>query len=182
MEHQMSCFHFQSRLSEFLDENLDKHHRTKIENHLKNCKNCEERLNHYESIINSLKNLPKASVPPQLKKNLKKYSLPRIQLIWMNLGKWEKLPWYVRTFLEGVAIVALVLIGISSAPRLRTLYEKSVEHSLKDYRDDSLNRHSAENEGLPPLEKASHSQADSRASEDEIAGEADSTPNETGRH
>lgn len=177
----MSCFQWQSRVSDYLDGALDSSLKSEAERHAHDCKTCGERLQHYQAILKKLSEQPRLSLPPALKKNLKKTSVPKLELLWLNFGRWDKLPWYLRTCVEGLGIVVLVLIGISSAPRIRTLYEKSIEHSLSDYKDNmNLHAQTGEGEAIPPLEVAAHSTQDGHASEDDIAGEADSAPVETG--
>jgi hypothetical protein len=177
----MTCFQWQSRVSDYLDGTLSDPLQKDAEEHQKKCKVCGERLDHYRAILKTLAGQPRIPLPPVLKKSAKKSRLPKLEILWMNLGRWEKLPWYIRTVIEGFGIVLVVLVGISSAPKIRALYEKSVEHSLSDYKDNiNLGHSTPEGESVPPLEVAANATQEGRASDDEIAGEADSAPSANG--
>lgn len=45
---------------------------------------------------------------------------------------WRKIPWPIRTALEGTSIVLVVLMGVSAGPKIREFYERELNQSLRD--------------------------------------------------
>jgi hypothetical protein len=87
----------------------------------------------------------------------------------------------VRTTLEAIGIVFVVSIGISSAPKVRSLYETSIEKSLNEFRV-GLNVSESLMDGaetrFPPVQSRVEPRADGSVSHDDLAGEDDSDQEE----
>lgn len=176
MEHQISCFEWQNRSSDYLDGTLPHHLKEEANDHLKSCHACAERNKHIRIVLSAIAGLPKATLPAPLKRAPLSAALPRVENVSFRLTRWQRLPWYLRTTLEGLGIVVVVLMGISSAPKIREVYEKSIERRLSDFKE-SLNSPagSLEDEvdtNIPPLQASNSLQANSTASREDL-GEGD---------
>ena len=124
----MSCFQWQNHVADYLDGNLAEPQLHQAEEHLETCKDCTEHLKHYRQIIAAIANQPRSVLPAAIKKA--PLALPlapplsRAEFSFLSLSRWQKIPWYFRTLLEGLATIAVITIGISSAPKLKDWYEK----------------------------------------------------------
>src|SRR5262245_27563240 len=108
---QLDCFGFQARFAELAAASDETEQHSLLQQHLKSCKSCAAKNAHYDVILQTLRNQPKHSMPKILKRPFAYFKLP-----WMS--RWEHLPWYVRTSIETAAIILVILIGISSVPKL----------------------------------------------------------------
>ncbi len=139
MDENLNCFQWRRYLSDLLDvaslgEPSADLHRPSFE-HLKKCASCNASFERYQQVVSLIHSQPKAKVPEGLKKAPLSATLPQVTASQFSLSQWEKLPWYLRTSLETVAVIALVLSGISSAPKLRNWYERAFENKLGESRD-----------------------------------------------
>ncbi|MEK6579023.1 MAG: hypothetical protein AABZ55_07330 [Bdellovibrionota bacterium] len=129
----MNCFEWQTRASDHLDGTLIASLKKEADSHIDSCKECSERLKHFRSIISSIAAQSRSTLPVPIRKAPLSAHLPRLDMARIRRSRWERLPWYVRTTIEGTGVVFLIVLGISTGPRLRGLYERSVEKSLSDY-------------------------------------------------
>jgi hypothetical protein len=183
LEFQMNCFEWQNHTSDYLDGTLSEAAKRDSDEHIETCKDCNEKYKHYRVILSSIANQPRTTLPPQIRKAPLSAALPRIEPSKFSFSNWELIPWYFRTLLEATGIILGVLLLVSSAPRIRTLYETSFEKTLSDFRE-SLNVSEAnldkENQQLPPLQSAGAKPAmDKATSMDELSGEDDSDAEES---
>ncbi len=171
----MNCFQWQNHSSDYLDGNMPTHLKQKADDHLKQCRDCRQHYHHYRLILTSITRQPMKTLPASLKKAPLRLAVPRPQSIRIRLSQWERIPWYLRTLLEGVGIVFIILIAISSAPKLRTLYEKNIERSLNDFKESlDITPPLAEEIDLsvpPSQEKQSADLGSTPSSEDAVSGE-----------
>lgn len=176
MEQQMNCFLLRSQTSDYLDGTLKEPTRSAVESHLENCADCAEVSKRYRLIISTLSEQPKAPLPLTLKKSPYATPLPRGRASQFAIAYWEEIPWFVRTLIEGIGIVFIILLGVSSAPKIRSLYETSLEKSLSDFRESSHiteNREPAEAPPQLPVPVAQTKSTASKGAQDDLAGEGD---------
>ncbi len=129
----MTCFQWQNHASDFLDGALPKELQTQAQAHLKTCKECQGHEQHFRLILSTLSRQPRIALPAAIRRSPLLGKLPRTDSIRISRSRWEKVPWYLRTLIEGTGIVALVLLLVSSAPLLRALYEKNFEANLNEW-------------------------------------------------
>jgi hypothetical protein len=139
----MNCFDWQNRTSEYLDGSLMGPAKREADEHLEGCESCNARYNHYRTILGSISSQPRAVLPLSIRKDPlstvaatpeggKKRGLPLRQ----RARKWLDLPWWVRIPIEAASIVAVIILAISTGPRIRALYERKIEKSLTEFGDD----------------------------------------------
>lgn len=178
MERKMSCFEWSNYSSDYLDGTLTDALKREADDHLESCKECSERNKHYRLILSSIADQPRVALPTALKRSPFSAVILKGEVARFSLSRWEKIPWHIRTLVEGMGIVLVVLIGISSAPRLRALYEKSLERSLNDFKESlSLSENSEDilDPAIPPLQgKGGHAVVPVTSEPDELYGEDDS--------
>lgn len=135
----IDCFTWQNHLSAFLDGDLSDPDRKSAEEHLSSCKKCTERNKHYRLVLSTLGGMPRAALPTPLKKAPLSLTIPRMEAARMGRSRWDQVPWYLRVPLEGTGIVLIVLLGITAAPRVRKVYETSLERSLLEFTEGLSN-------------------------------------------
>ncbi len=137
----MNCFEWQTRASDYLDGTLIGGLKRDADRHLDSCRACAERYKRFRVILESIGSQPRTGLPIPIRKaplargprfDASGQALVR-DLARIGRLRWRRLPWYLRTSIEGSAIVALILLGVSSGPRIRALYERSIERSLGDF-------------------------------------------------
>ncbi len=132
----MNCFEWQSNLSDYLDGTLAEDLRKKAEEHLAQCQTCRERHDHFRIILTSIASQPRTGLPAGLRKSPLSTTLARESGVkFQRYLPWKQVPWYVRTTVEGTGIVLLILLAISTGPKLRVLYEKSIERSVDEFNE-----------------------------------------------
>lgn len=129
---EMNCFQWQNSSSDYLDGTLSEPSKTEADFHLKNCSECKERFRHFKQLISSISQRPKSKLPEALKIAPFSAELPSLETQTLDRSFWQRIPWYLRTVIEGSGMVALVLMAISSAPKIRSMYESRMERSLKE--------------------------------------------------
>jgi Putative zinc-finger len=129
----MNCFDWQNRVSDYLDGTLIGTLKTEADQHLDTCRECGEHYKHYRIILSSITSQRRSSLPIPIRKSPLASGLPRLGLTRLGRSRWDQIPWYIRTTVEGVGIVLMILLGISAGPRMRGIYEKSVETNLEDF-------------------------------------------------
>ena len=140
----MNCFEWQSRSSDFLDGTLMGALRLDADQHLGSCLDCRDRHQHYRLILTQIASQSRVSLPAPLRKAPLSAILPAPESLAGGApsgfaraarARWERVPWLLRTTLEGSGIVLLILVGINAAPRVRKLYERRVEQNLNEFSD-----------------------------------------------
>lgn len=129
---EMNCFQWQNSSSDYLDGTLSEESKAEADLHLKECSECNKRLNHFKQMISSIVQRPKSQLPETLRSAPFSAELPRLETQTLDRSMWQRIPWYLRTVIEGLGIVTLVLLAISSAPKIRSMYEARMERSLKE--------------------------------------------------
>jgi hypothetical protein len=127
----VNCFDWQNRASDYLDGTLVGVSKSEADQHLDQCRECTERFKRYRIILSSLASQPRAPLPITIRKAPLASALPRLSLRFTR-SRWDHIPWYLRTTIEGIGIVCMVLLGISTGPKLRAIYERSVETNLQE--------------------------------------------------
>ncbi len=178
----MNCFEWSQNISDYLDSALSKKSSEAFNEHLKACASCREKLSHFEKIIDSIKGNSVEAIPQRLLENPLSDRFPSGSSLYlrflMTLQKWKYIPWYVRTLLEGVGIVVCILISISSAPRLRALYEMSLENRMKEFKETT--HLISENDGISASQSAGIISTEGVAGTDEISGEDEDDDDSSG--
>jgi hypothetical protein len=128
----MSCFDWQNRSSDYLDGTLIGPLRREADEHLDTCKSCSERHQHYRLILSSISSQPRSTLPVPIRKSPLAFTLPRTETHGRRT-RWERTPWFVRTSVEGLGVALTILFVVAMVPRLRSLYERSVERRLDAY-------------------------------------------------
>lgn len=146
----MNCFEWQNRVSDYLDGSLAGASKVEADQHMEGCKDCTERHERFRLILNQIASQPRSSLPVPIRKSPLSAALPKLDVGFLGRSQWEKVPWYLRTTLEGVAIVILILAGISSGPKIRGLYERGLEKSLSEF-SQSFNTDETPPETTAPL-------------------------------
>lgn len=131
----MNCFDWHNRASDFLDGTLTGPPKGEADEHLESCSDCRERHQHYRLILTSIANQPRSALPVPIRKAPLAAAFPRLDIARMSRSRWEQVPWYLRTTVEGTGIVLLILLGISYGPKLRTLFERNLERNMGEFAD-----------------------------------------------
>lgn len=130
---QMNCFDWHNRASDFLDGTLTGASKREADKHLEDCGECRERHQHYRLILTSIASQPRSALPVPIRKAPLAAALPRLDIARMSRSRWEQVPWYIRTTVEGTGIVLLILLGISYGPKLRALFERNLERNMSEF-------------------------------------------------
>ena len=130
MGDRVNCFDWHNRSSDYLDGTLIGAAKREADEHLDACPTCRERHQHYRRILDTLSHQVRTPLPIPLRKNPLVFTWPRLGL---RSGKWERNPWIVRTGIEGLGIAVGLLLLVAIIPRVRTLYERSVEKRLDEF-------------------------------------------------
>jgi hypothetical protein len=131
----VNCFEWQNQVSDFLDGALTGDAQKSAEAHLESCELCSERHKRYRLLVTSIAGQPRSALPPAIRKSPFSAGLPALDWLQPGRTRWEYVPWYIRTTVEGTGIIAVILLAVSAGPKLRSLYEKSIERSLNDFSD-----------------------------------------------
>lgn len=126
----MECFGWQNLTSDFLDQKLKADLQKKVDAHVQKCDQCGKRVQHLRLLLNTIHRQPKHPLPIPMRKSPLSASLPRLEML--GRSRWERLPWFIRTGLEGAGIAVLVLAAVALVPTLRDIYERSQERKLDD--------------------------------------------------
>jgi hypothetical protein len=135
----LNCFEWQSQSSDHLDGLLEGALKKAAEEHVDSCKDCGERYKHYRLILTSIANQPRSALPVPIRKSpmagsfLGMDALSSLAALGESVtrkSRWERTPWFIRTSVEGVGIAFIILFVVAMVPRVRTVYEKSIEHRL----------------------------------------------------
>jgi hypothetical protein len=127
------CFRWQTRASDILDGSLPSAEKTTAEDHIRDCKSCGERHQHYRLLLSSVSNQPRSMLPVPIRKSPLAATLPRLDMTAVGRSRWESLPWYVRTTAEATGIISLILLAIVAAPKVRNLYDRAMERRLTEF-------------------------------------------------
>jgi hypothetical protein len=135
VEHKIDCFEWQSRATDYLDGALLGPEKQEADRHVETCPTCKERNRRYRALLAQVAGQPKATLPPQLRKAPFSAIVPPTDVARGARSRWERVPWFIRTTIEGTSIVLLILLGISTGPKLRQFYERRIERSINEYGD-----------------------------------------------
>lgn len=170
----MNCFEWHSRSSDFLDGSLIGETKVAAEKHLSQCKECSERHNHYRILLSSIANQSRSTLPIPIRKAPLTPQHSRRSNSRGARSKWERIPWYLRTIIEGISVVLLILLGISAGPRIRAIYERNIEQSVTELSDtfnDPENVAGVLNTGAGSAEQVVANLTDASQRHDEFSGE-----------
>lgn len=131
----MNWVKWQSISSDFLDGLLDSATRKEAEGYLASDPQERARQERYRKIVGTLKAQPKVALPKALRAAPLSFQPPRLdsRSAGARSSRWERAPWLVRTSVEGVGIAFAILVVVAAVPRLRVLYEKSIERRLDSF-------------------------------------------------
>jgi hypothetical protein len=165
----INCFDWHNRSSDYLDGTLNGVLKKEADDHLEECQECSERHRRYRAILDSISSQPRSTLPVPIRKAPLSASIPRLEF-HMRRSRWDRMPWFIRTGAEGLGIAFAILFVVAMVPRIRTLYEQSIERRLDTF---IQNEPGLENE--VPKELASAPLARGKQSvggpEDEYSGE-----------
>jgi len=177
MTPEMNCFDWLNQVSDHLDGTLKGGARTEADLHLTDCRECTERLRRYRQVLTSIANQPRSTLPIPIRKSPLTAAMPRVETSFLSRGRWERLPWYVRTAIEGFSMVIVVVLAISAVPRIRTIYEKRLERNIGDLGDLNGGFNPAETTdasgGATTARLARGKPADAEADEDDFGSEGE---------
>jgi|GEM_PF-1513021 len=125
----LNCFEWQNRSSDYLDGILIGAAKQESDEHVESCAECGDRHKHYRLIVSSINGQARSALPVPIRKSPFSASLPRLDP-FSRRSRWERLPWFLRTGLEGAGIISAVLLVIVMVPRVRTIYERSIENRI----------------------------------------------------
>lgn len=166
----MTCFEWQTRSSDFLDAQLPEAERTEAQSHLDSCPRCSESHKHFRLLLAAIASQPHFSLPQAIRKAPYSALVPRAAAARMTgRFRWENLPWYLRTTVEGGLIVLTILLGISMGPKIRGLYERNIERSLSEYMEGA--NESAEGKGAAPAPLSGDQLAQLNSSHNDFGGD-----------
>src|SRR4051812_16208207 len=114
LEQSISCFDWQCRSSDYLDGRLPQVEKRQMDHHTESCKDCNRRFNHYQTIVGQIAALPQSQMPESIQKVDSLALAARTRMLDRGLFRWDRLPWYFRTSLEGMGIILFVVAGMSS--------------------------------------------------------------------
>ncbi len=131
----MQWFEWQSLSSDYLDGTLTPEASKRAEAFLSGAGEERERQARYRKIVAAIGAQPRVALPASLKSAPATFSLPKLE---PKTGpgrntRWERLPWFVRTSIEGAGIALVILLVVGLVPRLRTLYERGIEKRLDSF-------------------------------------------------
>lgn len=131
----LSWFEWQSVCSDYLDDRLSPETKKRADEFLKTSKEESERQQRYRKIIAAVAAQPRVALPAALKQAPVSFTLPKLD---PKTGKfrntrWERTPWFVKTGIEGAGIALVILVVVTMVPKLRTLYERSLERRLDSF-------------------------------------------------
>lgn len=131
----MNCFEWQSLSSDYLDGTLELSTKQQADQHVGSCKDCNERHRRFRLILSSLASQPRSALPIPIRKSPLVSPIEKSGMRKLSKSKWQDIPWYFRTAIEGGLVALFILLGISAGPRIRSLYERSVERKVDDFSD-----------------------------------------------
>jgi hypothetical protein len=125
----MNCFEWQNRSSDYLDGALLGATKKEADQHLETCAQCSERLKRYRTIVSSISKQTRSELPSPIRKSPLNFPTPRLDAR-SRRSRWERAPWFVRTGVEGLGIAFIILFIVAMVPRVRSVYERSIERRL----------------------------------------------------
>ncbi|OFZ22249.1 MAG: hypothetical protein A2X94_01995 [Bdellovibrionales bacterium GWB1_55_8] len=172
----MNCFEFQNHASDYLDGELGATESRVFQEHLDQCGECKERIDRFQIIIQEIALRPRSPLPDFSGKLPRRISLKPGVIRRSSKSLWISIPWYIRTTIEGVSVVLLVLAAVSTGPKLRLLYERSIERSMTEF-NETFNDTQLASSDLPPLARGTSAGAPlpESGSEEEFMDDAEVT-------
>jgi hypothetical protein len=169
--HPIDCFEWQSRATDFLDGTLLGPMKLEADQHVETCPTCKERNRRYRALLAQVAGQPKLTLPAPLKKAPFSAIVPPADVARGARSRWERVPWFIRTTIEGTSIVLLILLGISTGPKLRQFYERRIERSINEY-GDAMTAGEQTSE-IPLARGKTQAQAEDSGGNDEFSGEGE---------
>ncbi len=134
----MNCFEWQSRSSDYLDGTLPNSLKQEADQHLDFCHSCNDRYKHYRIILSSIASQPRSTLPIPVRKAPFTASIPKAERVrGLARTRWQRVPWYLRSSIEGVSVVFLIIVGIATGPRIRRVYERGLDRSLNEFSESA---------------------------------------------
>lgn len=133
----MNCFQWQNLASDYLDGALMGALKREADEHLEECEDCGDRQKHYRILVSAISNQPRSVLPIPIRRApfSATFAIRDAMRRQSIRSRWEAVPWYLRTALEGTSIVFLIIFAISLGPRVRALYERNIEHRLAAFNE-----------------------------------------------
>lgn len=149
----MNCFEWGNRTSDYLDGTLIGAIRDEADSHLESCASCSKRFQHYRSILGALGSQDRKHLPVQLRKSPTQFILPKNAQT--RASRWERAPWFIRTSIEGLGIGLTILFVVALIPRIRAIYERSLERNIDVFSLAELTREatSTKDAATPALQR-----------------------------
>jgi hypothetical protein len=166
----VNCFEWNNRVSDYLDGTLIGPLKKEADDHAESCPDCGARHGRYRTILDSIAAQPRSTLPVPIRKAPLSASIPRLEL-HSRRSRWDRLPWFIRTSVEGLGVAGAILVVVALVPKIRAVYEQNMERRL-----DLLIQHEANLEAEVSKEAAAVPLARSKATtanpaDDEYAGE-----------
>lgn len=106
--------------------------------HLQECPECTKKLSHIKEIRQLIKRLPHHSVLPELKKialedtdGIDDEYLENMKEEQRKTRLFDQSPWYVKSGIEALALAVMTIGIIWGIPKVRQLYDRSIQRRLE---------------------------------------------------
>lgn len=148
----MNCFEWENHASEYLDGLLSMSMRKKAETHLAQCLKCQKSESRYRSVISRFSQLPRMNLPIGLRNApLSRHPilLPQHPLAQSSSTR-SNSPWYVRGGFEAFFIAGSIFIALWAIPRIKSVYDESLQRRLQVLDPGDLSRDLVSDKGDEP--------------------------------
>ena len=166
----MNCFEWQNRSSDYLDGTLIGALKKSADEHLEGCDYCREKHKRYLLILSTVNSQPRTALPIPLRKDPFSNKLPGLG-IKGSRARWQNLPWYFRTGIEGLGIAVAILFVIAVVPKIRSAYERGVQRKLEGF-NAGFGSDGLGTEEAAPLTRGKLADTETKATADEYNTEA----------
>lgn len=145
----MNCFDWNNHASEYLDGLLAPTLRKQADAHLAGCKNCQGREAHLRLLTRKFAALPRMSLPIELRQDpLTRHPVMHPQNVSAPESSRARSgsPWYVRGGFEALFVAASILIVLWAIPKIKTVYDESLQRRLQVLDPGDLSKDLADSE------------------------------------
>jgi hypothetical protein len=134
-------------------------------------------------MLQTLAHQKRSPLPPKFKRKGTSEAWFSLTLLPISPYRWRYIPWYLKTILKGFLILFFILVGVSSAPKLKTVYESKIEKRLTEMQESTsdLEKNEADLALHTQSVDTSNASTDASTQEDELNGEED-TPETNDLH
>lgn len=137
----MNCFQWSSRASEHLDGLLPPPELRQASAHLDTCADCSHKFEHFRRLSQLMGEKRRTPLPLSIRKQPTSWFPHKLSGV-SALSSWERLPWIIRSAMEGFGVAFVVFAVIAMTPKIRELYERGLTSgmettSIKDLLGDS---------------------------------------------